>query len=202
MARACVKIVSDLEVTLKYCSSCGEEVHLIIPEGDNRYRHVCKACDTIHYQNPKVVTGCIAEWQDKVLLCRRAIEPRYGLWTLPAGFMENNESNMQGAARETMEEANARVDNMRLFSVFSIIHINQVYTMYHGDLVEGKSSAGSESLETALFQEHEIPWHDIAFHVVFETLKQYYRDRRQGELGTHYCEINRRPDGSYSVTYC
>lgn len=186
---------------MKYCSSCGAEVHISIPEGDNRHRHVCTACDTIHYQNPKIVTGCIAEWQDKVLLCKRAIEPRYGLWTLPAGFMENDETNLEGAARETMEEANARVDNMRLFCVFSIAHIDQVYTMYQGDLVEGFASPGTESLETGLFAEDEIPWEQIAFQVIHESLRKYFEDRRLGVKQTHYADIRKLDDNAFSIEY-
>ena len=186
---------------VNYCSACGEKVRYFIPEGDNRHRYVCESCQTIHYENPKIVTGCIAEWEDKILLCKRAIEPRYGLWTLPAGFMENSETNLQGAARETAEEANATVDNMRLFCVFSIAHINQVYTMYCGDLVAGEASPGIESLETALLSEHEIPWQDIAFQVINETLKRYYQDKKQGVFKTHYGDIHKQDDNSYTVTY-
>ena len=186
---------------MNFCSNCGEKVDLIIPDGDNRHRHVCGSCQTIHYENPKIVTGCIAEWQDKVLMCKRAIEPRHGLWTLPAGFMENSETNMQGAARETSEEANAQVDNMKLFSVFSIAHISQVYTMYRGDLVQGKASPGIESLEVALLKENEIPWQDIAFHVIAETLKLYYQDKKQGEFKTHYGDIIKQDDKTFKVNY-
>ncbi len=186
---------------MNFCSACGEKVHLVIPEGDNRHRYVCKSCQTIHYENPKIVTGCIAQWQDKILLCKRAIEPRYGLWTLPAGFMENQETNMQGAARETAEEANADVENMQLFCVFSIAHINQVYTMYRGDLVAGKASAGMESLDVALLAESEIPWQDIAFQVVNECLKLYFKDVKRGSFKVHYGDIIKHEDNSYSVTY-
>ena len=186
---------------MNYCSACGEKVSLLVPEGDNRQRYVCGSCKIIHYENPKVVTGCIAEWQDKILLCKRAIEPKYGLWTLPAGFMENNETNMQGAARETAEEANALVDNMQLFCVFSIAHINQVYTMYRGSLVDGEASPGSESIETALLEEDEIPWKNVAFHVINETLKLYYRDKKQGVFKTHYGDIIKRSDNSYTANY-
>jgi ADP-ribose pyrophosphatase YjhB (NUDIX family) len=188
-------------LTLNYCSSCGSEVHLIIPEGDNRHRYVCKSCHTIHYQNPKIVTGCIAEYEDRILLCKRAIEPRYGDWTLPAGFMENNETNIEGAARETFEEANARLDNVRLFCVFSIAHINQLYTMYRGDLVDGYASPGEESLETGLFREHEIPWEQIAFKVIHETLQLYYRDLEAPERRVYYGDIIKQPDGSFVVNY-
>ena len=186
---------------MNYCSSCGEKVSLVIPEGDNRQRHVCNSCDTIHYENPKIVTGCIPEWQDKILLCKRAIEPRIGLWTLPAGFMENRETNIEGAARETAEEANAKVDNMQLFSVFSIAHINQVYTMYRGDLVAGEASPGIESLDVALLTEDEIPWENIAFQVITETLKLYYKDKKQGSFSTHYGDITKLADNAYTVDY-
>lgn len=189
---------------MKFCSECGEKVNQVVPEGDNRPRFVCQSCDTIHYQNPKIVTGCIAEWQDSILLCKRAIEPRHGYWTLPAGFMENGETNLEGAARETEEEANAQLQNMQLFCVFSIPHISQVYTMYRGDLVEGLASPGIESLEVALVEEANIPWEDMAFRVVTETLKLYYRDKEQGLLKqgsceTHYGDIRKQDDGSLIV---
>jgi len=186
---------------VNYCSMCGEKVQLLIPEGDNRHRYVCTCCQTIPYQNPKVVTGSIPEWNDKILLCKRAIEPRYGLWTLPAGFMENSETNIEGAARESAEEANARLENMRLFCVFSIAHINQVYTMYRADLVDGEASPGSESLEVALFNEDEIPWREIAFQVIAETLRLYFRDKKAGEFKTHYGDIIKQHDNSFIVNY-
>lgn len=186
---------------MNYCSACGERVSLIIPDGDNRQRHVCQSCQTIHYENPKIVTGCIAEWQGKILLCKRAIEPRYGLWTLPAGFMENQETNVEGAARETAEEANARVDNMRLFCMFSIPHINQVYTMYRGDLIDGFASPGTESLETALVTEEEVPWQNIAFQVIHETLRLYYKDVKHGEFRTHYGDIIKQGADKFVIKY-
>jgi len=186
---------------VNYCSACGEKVNLVVPEGDNRQRYVCESCEMIHYENPKIVTGCIAEWQDKILLCKRAIEPRHGLWTLPAGFMENAETNLQGAARETVEEANAKVDNMKLFCVFSIAHINQVYTMYRGDLVEGLASPGIESLEVELVTEEEVPWQNIAFQVISETLKLYYQDKKKRNFVTHYGDIIKQSDDSYIVNY-
>ena len=174
---------------MNFCSACGEKVSLQIPQGDNRHRYVCGSCQTIHYENPKIVTGCIPEWQDKILLCKRAIEPRYGLWTLPAGFMENSETNMQGAARETAEEANARVENMTLFTVFSISPINQVYTMYRGDLVGGIASPGVESLDVALMDEDEIPWQDIAFRSIHDVLKHYCEDRCKERFPFHMLDI-------------
>lgn len=186
---------------MNFCSACGEKVASVIPEGDNRHRYVCESCQTIHYENPKIVTGCIPQWQDKILLCKRAIEPKHGLWTLPAGFMENAETNMEGAARETAEEANAQVENMQLFCVFSIAHINQVYTMYRGDLVAGAASPGIESLEVALLDENEIPWQDIAFQVINETLKLYFQDKKKGVFNTYYGDIIKQDDESYSVNY-
>jgi len=186
---------------MNFCSSCGEKVLQKIPDGDNRLRYVCDNCHTIHYENPKIVTGCIPEWEDRILLCRRAIEPRYGLWTLPAGFMENGESNREGAERETFEEANAKLVNMTLFSVFSIAHINQIYTIYRGELVGGKASSGTESLDVALLRENEIPWNELAFKVVVENLKLYYRDKAAGDFATHYGEILKIDDNKYEVTY-
>lgn len=186
---------------MKYCSLCGQSIEIIIPEGDNRERHVCINCGEIHYQNPKIVTGCIPEWENKILLCKRAIEPRYGLWTLPAGFMENDETNMEGASREAMEEANADMRNMQLYTVFSIPHINQIYTMYRGVLHNGQSSPGDESLEVKLVTEEDIPWNELAFPVVIETLKLYFQDKKRGEFGMHYGEIIKQADGSYSVTH-
>ena len=176
---------------MNYCSYCGAKVQLLVPAGDNRHRYVCNECGTIHYQNPNVVTGCIPEWDDRILLCKRAIEPRYGTWTLPAGFLENGESSMFGAAREAMEEANAQVREMSLFSVFSIPHINQVYTMYRGVLHQGAASPGDESLEVMLAAEEDVPWDNLAFPVIIETLKLYYQDRKSGSYSTHYGEIIR-----------
>lgn len=184
---------------MNFCSACGEKVSLEIPEGDNRQRHVCVGCGTVHYQNPKVVTGCIPEWEDKILLCKRSIEPRSGLWTIPAGFMENSETNMEGAAREAMEEANADMKNMSLFCVYSIPHINQVYTIYRGTLHQGKASAGEESEEVALVKEKEIPWSEMAFPVVIETLKLYYEDVTKNVFTTHHGEIIKQDDGGFVI---
>jgi ADP-ribose pyrophosphatase YjhB (NUDIX family) len=129
-----------------------------IPEGDSLPRHVCQRCGTIHYLNPKLVVGCIAEWQDQILLCRRSIAPRYGLWTLPAGFMENGESTTQAAIRETLEEACARVEIEQLFSLVNVPHINQVHLFYRARLLDTDFAAGLETLETALFCEDAVPW--------------------------------------------
>lgn len=165
---------------MNYCSQCGQPVSLRIPAGDNRERHVCDACGAIHYQNPKIVTGCIPVWEDKVLLCKRAIEPRLGYWTLPAGFMENGETSQAGAIREAVEEANANVAVHDLYTVFNLPHINQVYMFFRGDLLDMNFSAGDESSEVELFEEDEVPWGQLAFPVVIETLKLFYQDRRDG----------------------
>ena len=151
---------------MNYCSRCGQPVSQIVPEGDNRLRHFCSHCGTIHYSNPNNVCGAILTSGDKVLLCRRAIEPRHGLWTLPAGFMENGETITEAAARETMEEANAASHNLQLFGVFSLPHISQVYMMFKGELSGDQHAPGSESLETELFSFQDIPWQQLAFPVI------------------------------------
>ena len=165
---------------MKYCSQCGAEIELKVPAGDDRPRFVCGECEHIHYQNPKLVVGCIPVWEDRILLCRRAIEPRYGFWTLPAGFMENGETTQQGAARETLEEANARVEVGNLYSLFNLPHIDQVYLLFRSQLLDLDFSPGKESLEVDLFREEEIPWDAIAFPVVQETLKLFFKDVREG----------------------
>jgi ADP-ribose pyrophosphatase YjhB (NUDIX family) len=170
---------------MKFCSNCGAPVSFKVPAGDSLPRHVCDACDTIHYQNPRLVVGCIPEWEDRILLCRRAIEPRYGLWTVPAGYMENGETTLQGAARETLEEANARVEVGPLFAIFNIPHISQVYMLFRARLLDGNFSAGAETLEARLFAEADIPWNEIAFATVRQTLNHYYGDRRRGEFKFH-----------------
>ena len=179
---------------MKYCSQCGSSVSHKIPIGDNLPRFVCDRCNTIHYQNPKIIAGCIAEWGDKILLCKRAIEPRHGHWTLPAGFMENNETTHQGAAREAREEANAQVINLSLFTSFSIPHISQVYMMFRGELKDGLASAGDESLEVGLFNEQDIPWKQLAFPVIQETLLLYFEDRKNGGFQVHSGDIVRQDD--------
>ena len=167
---------------MKYCSECGAEVTLEIPSGDNRPRYICSQCETIHYSNPKIVAGCIPVWQDKILLCKRAIEPRHGLWTLPAGFMENDESTIEAAMRETMEEAGARVEVRDLYTMISLVHINQVYMMFLADMTDTDFAPGEESLETELFAEEEIPWDEIAFPVIEETMRLFFADRASGKF--------------------
>jgi len=170
---------------MKYCTECGTPVEFRIPQDDTLPRHVCPRCGTIHYQNPKLVVGCIAEWQGDILLCRRAIEPRLGLWTLPAGFMENGESTLQAALRETLEEACARVEIDALFTLINIPHIDQVHLFYRGRLLDTDFSPGTESLETALFAESEIPWGELAFRSVTQCIRTYFADRRTGVLDFH-----------------
>jgi len=178
---------------MKFCSNCGTAVALKVPAGDTLPRHVCDACGIIHYQNPKMIVGCIAEWESRILLCRRAIEPRHGLWTVPAGFMENSETTAQGAARETLEEANARVEIGPLYAMYNIPHINQVYILFRARLLDLDFSAGSESLEVRLFEETEIPWEQLAFATVRNTLTHYYADRAAGEYRFHLGTIERAP---------
>jgi ADP-ribose pyrophosphatase YjhB (NUDIX family) len=184
---------------VNFCSRCGARVRLRIPEGDNLPRYICDACGTIHYENPKIVAGCIAEWGEQVLLCRRSIEPRYGLWTLPAGFMENRETTAQAAAREALEEAHARVESLTLYGLFNLPHISQVYLMFRGRLVEGEARPGHESLEVRLFGERDIPWDELAFPVVRETLELFFEDRRSGAYPVHVGDIVRGPDRTVTV---
>jgi len=177
-------------ITIVYCPSCGGETRQQVPEGDNRERAVCCDCETIHYQNPKIVAGALPVWEDKVLLCKRAIEPRYGSWTLPAGFMENGESVEQGAQRETWEEAEAQIEQLRLYTVLSIPRISQVYMIFRAQLQgEQAFGVGSESLETALFTEQQIPWDEIAFPMIERSLRYYFADRKRGQFGIYVEDI-------------
>ncbi|MDZ7621528.1 MAG: NUDIX hydrolase [Candidatus Competibacteraceae bacterium] len=184
---------------MNFCSQCGGPVTLRVPPDDHRPRYVCDACAIVHYQNPKIVAGSIPEWGGRILLCRRAIEPRYGLWTLPAGFMENDESAVAAAARETLEEANAVVEHLTLYGLYSLLHVSQVYLMFRGQLKDGAASAGAESLEVELFAEHEIPWEELAFTVVHETLRQYFADRRAGAFALHVGDIIREGDQGFRI---
>ncbi len=183
---------------MNFCSHCGEQVEHIIPDGDNRLRYVCTSCHLIHYQNPRIIAGCIAEYDNKILLCKRAIEPRYGLWTLPAGFMENNETTSEAAQRETFEEANAKINNNQLYCTVSIPHISQVYMMYRGDLIDGFAKPGIESLETELYSENQIPWDELAFPIIRETLKLYFTDKKNGSFN-HYSGEMRRDENNEMI---
>ena len=164
---------------MKFCSQCGKPITQRIPEGDARLRFVCDHCSTTHYQNPNIITGTLPVWGDKVLLCRRAIGPRRGYWTLPAGFMENGETIEQAAARETLEEACARVSSLSLYTLIDLPYINQVHIFYRAELVDLDFSAGIESLEVKLFDEADIPWSELAFRTVGRTLECFFYDRRQ-----------------------
>lgn len=175
---------------MKFCSQCGAPVSRLVPPGDTHERFVCAACQAIHYQNPKIVAGCIPEWQDKILLCRRAIEPRLGLWTLPAGFMELHETTAQAAAREALEEANAAVEIGDLYTLYNLPHISQVYLVYRARLCNLDYAPGQESLEVRLFDETEIPWGQIAFPAVTFALQHFFADRRQGRYSLHHGEHN------------
>jgi len=174
---------------MKYCSQCGQPVVIQVPRGDSLPRHVCGSCQTIHYQNPKIVVGCLPWWEDQVLLCKRAIDPRHGFWTLPAGFLENGETTQEGAVRETLEEANARVLINGFYTLVSLPHISQVYMFFRAQLTDLDFSPGDESLETQLFKENEIPWNDLAFPTVSFTLRSYFEDRKSGEFRTHVKDI-------------
>lgn len=187
---------------MKFCSECGHPVALAIPEGDNRPRHVCTQCGTIHYQNPKNVIGTIPVWEQdgqlQILLCRRAIEPRYGYWTLPAGFMENGETTGQAAARETEEEAGANIELGNLFALINVAHVHQVHMFYLARLLDLDFHPGEESLEVQLFTESAIPWDELAFPTIRKTLELFFADRvkmREGgedaTYGVHTHDITR-----------
>ena len=170
---------------MKFCSQCGAPVTRRVPAGDTLERHVCDACQAIHYQNPRMVVGCIVEWKDRILLCRRGIEPRHGLWTVPAGYLEVGETLEQGAQRETLEEASARVEIGPLYAIYNIPHISQVYLLFRARLLDERVRPGAETLEVALYDEAEIPWNQLAFATVRNTLQHYYSDRRRGGFEFH-----------------
>ncbi len=174
---------------MKFCSECGQPVATEIPKGDNRERSVCPSCGIVHYVNPKIVVGCVPERDGRILLCKRAIEPRYGYWTVPAGFMELGESTAQGAARETLEEACAEVEIGHLFASVDVVDAGQVHMFYTAKLM-GNFAAGEESLEVAMYSEAEIPWDDIAFHSGRYALQKYFEDKGENN-GVHIHELRR-----------
>tara|TARA_R110000868_G_scaffold6865_1_gene37958 strand:- start:7600 stop:8148 length:549 start_codon:yes stop_codon:yes gene_type:complete len=179
---------------MKFCSECGQTVSARIPSGDTRSRFICDHCETIHYQNPRIVAGVLATHKRHVLLCRRAIEPRIGYWTLPAGYMENGETTEEAALRETWEEARASMQGQELYMLFNLPHINQVYMFFRGELADLDFSAGEESLEVKLFSEEEIPWTELAFPTVGKTLKQYFIDRQSNHFPVRIRDIVYRPE--------
>lgn len=170
---------------IRFCTQCGANVTFDIPPGDSLPRHICNACGHIHYENPRLVVGCVAEWEGRILLCRRAIEPRLGFWTLPAGFMENGETTADAAIRETQEEAGADVIIDAPFAMVSIAHINQVHLFYRGRMAHPAFLAGEESLEVKLCHPDEIPWADLAFRSVSLCLERYLADRAKAAYGFH-----------------
>lgn len=178
---------------MNFCSHCGARVALRVPAGDHLPRHVCEACGSIHYQNPRLVVGCVPETPEgRILICKRAIEPRRGYWTIPAGFMENGETLQQGAARESQEEALAEVEIGSLLSVVHVTPVHQVHVFFRAQLRSGSFGAGPESLEVKLIEPAEIPWEDIAFPSTDFTLRRYLEDRAAGLERHHFTEFDRR----------
>ncbi|MBI5915603.1 MAG: NUDIX hydrolase [Bacteroidetes bacterium] len=175
---------------MNYCSNCGSpQISWRVPPGDNRLRQVCGACGTVHYHNPKIIAGCLPMWEDKVLLCRRAIEPRQGLWNVPAGFLEIGESVEAGAIREVQEEAEAQVHQLRLHTIFTFTNFHHVYIQFLGELVDGQFGVGEETLESRLFSEEEIPWDEIAFASSVFALQRFFEDRKSGVPQVHVGSI-------------
>lgn len=190
---------------MNYCSNCGAPVTSKIPSDDDRPRFVCDVCQSVHYQNPKIVVGCVPEREDAVLLCRRAIEPRSGFWTLPAGFLENGETTIEGVKRESYEEAHATIEILGLYTIFDFPSINQVYMLFRSRLIDFDHEGGSESIEVKLFKEQEIPWDRIAFVPIYETLKLFFEDRRTGNyrlrLGAISAGASNEDEYRRKVTY-
>jgi ADP-ribose pyrophosphatase YjhB (NUDIX family) len=178
-----------MEPAINFCCTCAAPVSLRVPPGDSLPRHVCDSCGAVHYRNPRLVVGTLPVWEDRVLLCRRAIEPRRGCWTLPAGFMENQESVAEAAARETLEEACARIALDAMYTMISVPHINQVHVIYRARLLDLDFAPGEESLDVALFDEASIPWSEIAFRTVAMTLQHFFTDRATGNFGLHVTAI-------------
>jgi len=174
---------------MKFCNACGATVELRIPHDDSRARHVCTECDLVHYENPKLVVAAIPVWQEQILLCKRAIEPRYGMWTLPGGFMENGESTGDAAIRETLEEAGARIQLDGLYAMYSLPYIDQVHLLFRARLLDLEYAAGVESLEVKLFSEADIPWDELAFRPVRYSLEHYFAERKTGKFTLHEGEL-------------
>lgn len=180
----------SFRLPIKHCRSCGTAVVLRVPDdGDTKERAVCPACATIHYENPLIVVGTVPVLDERVLLCKRNIEPRWGKWTLPAGFMELGETTAEGAARETDEEAGAAYEMGELFSLINVVRVGQVHMFYRAQLLHDRFAPGHETIEARLFHEHEIPWDEIAFKTVRETLLRFFADRQAGCFGMHQLDI-------------
>jgi ADP-ribose pyrophosphatase YjhB (NUDIX family) len=180
---------------MNFCSSCGHAVEHRVPPGDHLPRYICPACGTIHYQNPRIVAGCVPEYEGRILMCRRAIEPRRGYWTFPAGFMENGETIQDAARRESVEEAMAHVDIGSLLSVVHVLHADQVHVTFRARLPRPEYGIGPESLEVVLCDESELPWPEIAFRSVDFALRRYVEDRRAGVEAHHFSTIDLRRTG-------
>ena len=177
---------------MKYCSDCGAPVSLRVPEGDLLPRFVCDSCGIIHYQNPKIVVGCVPEYEGRIVICKRAIEPRVGYWTVPAGFLENGETLQQGAAREAHEEALAKVEIHSLLTVVHVMPAHQVHVFFRARLLDPEIGAGPESLDVRLVTADELPWADIAFPSTDYTLRRFLEDRAAGVDKHHFTQFNRR----------
>jgi ADP-ribose pyrophosphatase YjhB (NUDIX family) len=171
-----------IQHSIKHCKTCGATTVYSVPEGDNFERAVCSACQAIHYENPLNVVGTLPIWQDQVLLCKRNIEPRKGLWTLPGGYMEMGETVAQGAVRETTEEAGATVELQGLYALLNVAHVGQVHLFYRAKLLNTHFAPGPESTEVRLFAEEDIPWSELAFKTVAATLKHYFNDKKRGQF--------------------
>ena len=175
---------------IQHCKNCGSGVVYRVPDdGDTRERAVCPACATIHYENPLNVVGTIPFWGDRVLLCKRNIEPRFGKWTLPAGFMELGETVAEGAARETREEAGAQFELLDLFSLLNVVRVGQVHFFFRAQLSHPRFDPGHETQQAHLFAEHEVPWDELAFRTVRETLRCFFADRARGRFELHQIDI-------------
>lgn len=175
--------------SIKHCKACGSPTAYVVPADDSLERATCTICQTIHYENPLNVVGTLPVWQDKVLLCRRNIEPRYGLWTLPAGFMELHETTEEGAVRETTEEAGARVELQGLYTLMNVVAVGQVHFFYRARLLDTDFAPGPETIEAQLFAEHEVPWEELAFRTVRQTLEHFFADRRRGQYALLCADI-------------
>jgi ADP-ribose pyrophosphatase YjhB (NUDIX family) len=178
-----------LQRRIQFCRACGSRTEYRVPPDDNRERATCTACGEIHYENPLNVVGTVPAWGEQVLLCRRAIEPRHGMWTLPAGFMELGETTAEGALRETVEEAGAHVRMGELFTVLNVVRVGQVHLFYRAQMLDTTLAPGPETIEARLFREDEVPWDQLAFRTVRQTLELFFEDRRRGSFGVHTRDI-------------
>lgn len=177
---------------MKFCSHCGGKVTLRVPAGDHLPRHVCDGCATIHYVNPRIVVGCVPLHEERILICRRAIEPRRGFWAVPAGFLENGETLQQGAARESREEAMADVEIGSLLAVATVMHAHQIHVFFRARLRSAEIGAGPESLEVALVRPEELPWAELAFPSTEFALRRFLDDRSAGADAHHFVTFDRR----------